>query len=1010
MKHHSKKILPLAIALASAQAFSQEEQDNTLFDAALEEIYVEGVRAADANARAAERSKDNFSSIVTQDDAGNFSDQNVAELLQRMPGVTLQRSEGEGKFVNLRGLGPGMVSVRMDGGVMANAGGGTDETLEDRAFSLDSLPSDVLQSIEVNKSLTPDMDLDAIGGSINVKTLSALDRGRDTYKLRLQNYYADQGGENSPKVTLQGTNLFLDDTLGVAYTGSWEKRVTQGYQTKHHGGTLPQYVNAELNGERMLVPWEFTTFQENAERERMAALLNLEYRPDDSSRYHLKINHTSYSDDDIAQREYYRFNYGPDRDGPNDEPDGITDNLVYIDKGNRVFGGSEVDLQQQFFIQESEVTTNTFALGGENYFGDGWKVDYEVVSSRSENEKPDGRRVAFRLRDQYAVGSFGEDFLNGQIISPAQLNELAETGSISGAAVSTGNSYEYGSVVQPNLNYDNLFLENNLRKDEVDQFSLNLRKDWDDDGWLNYVKTGVKANQRTRSNDKNRVSIVPFDRAVAGCAGDVDCLTMAGSRLGDFDNYILANPNFDHAVITRSEAERLIDITRTIGDNYDQEERELDSTKLDYELTEDSSAAYVMAEFQVLPEATLIAGARYARTEFTSTGYMALRNDRNEDKEGLESLDISLPLEGVSNDYNVFLPALHYRHEVGENLLARAALWTSFSRPDFGKSRAFFEVTDRVEFCNTDPNAEEFGDCDEDPKALGVGRGEDLEYQAQWFEMSSNNSVRIGNPGLDPLRATNLDLSLSWYGEDTFLEGAFFYKDIKDFIVDANGVSVNIAELAFHVPVEQVDQFRIPADLTIDNANTYLNGESATVYGVELSYSQYFEGRWEDHKIGRWLDNIFVQSNLTLQSSDGKVGDTVRAGSIQLPETADSSANLTLGWENDDFSLRFITNYTSEILKRIGGCTAEDKAADAELGYAENCRAWGDVFQDESLTFDIKATYRVMEGMRVYFDAVNITDSVDQYYFAGNSDSGGPILFNVEQYGPGYQLGLTMDF
>ncbi|MGL6161869.1 TonB-dependent receptor [Microbulbifer sp.] len=1002
MKHHSKKILPLAIALASAQAFSQEQEkdETTLYDAALEEIYVEGVRAADANARAAERSKDNFSSIVTQDDAGNFSDQNVAELLQRMPGITLQRSEGEGKFVNLRGLGAGMVSVRMDGGVMANAGGGTDETLEDRAFSLDSLPSDVLQSIEVNKSLTPDMDLDAIGGSINVKTLSALDRGRDTYKLRLQNYYADQGGENSPKVTLQGTNLFLDDTLGVAYTGSWEKRVTQGYQTKHHDKTLPQYVN--LGDQRMLIPWEFTTYQENAERERLAALLNLEYRPDDNSRYHLKINHTSYSDDDIAQREYYRFNF---QNGDEE--------LRFLDGDNQVFAGQDVDLQQQFFIQESEVTTNTFALGGENYFGDGWKVDYELVSSRSENEKPDGRRVQFRLREQFAAGSFGEDFLNGQIISLQQMQELEATGSISSGAASNGNTYEFGSVVQPNLLYDNLFLEDNLRKDEVDQFSLNLRKDWDDDGWLNYVKAGVKANQRTRSNDKNRVSIVPGDKAIAGCAGDAECRDMARARLGAFDNYILANPNFDHAVITRGEAERLIDVTRVIGDNYDVEERELESTKLDYELTEDSSAAYAMAEFQVLPEATLIAGARYERTEFASTGYMALRNDRNETGplvQPLESLDISLPLEEVGNDYDVFLPALHYRHELSEDLLARAALWTSFSRPDFGKSRGFFEVTDRVEFCNTDPDYTGDVKCSDDPKAFGIARGQELEYQAQWFEMSSNNSVRIGNPGLDPMRATNLDLSLSWYGEDTFLEGAFFYKDIKDFIVDANGVSVNIAELPFRLPVEQVDLFRIPADLTIDNANTYLNGESAEVYGVELSYSQYFEGRWEDHKIGRWLDNIFVQSNLTLQSSEGNVGDSVRVGSIQLPETADTAANLTLGWENDDFSVRFITNYTSETLKRIGGCTAEDKAADAELGYAANCSAWGDMYKDESLTFDIKATYRVMEGMRVYFDAVNITDSVDQYYFAGNADSGGPILFNVEQYGPGYQLGLTMDF
>jgi TonB-dependent receptor len=396
---------------------------------------------------------------------------------------------------------------------------------------------------------------------------------------------------------------------------------------------------------------------------------------------------------------------------------------------------------------------------------------------------------------------------------------------------------------------------------------------------------------------------------------------------------------------------------------------------------------------------------------------MALRNDRNEGKSSLESLDIALPLEETGNDYGIFLPALHYRHELSDNLLGRAALWTSFSRPDFGKSRGFFEATDRVVFCNTDPDfdPEDYdgkSQCGDDPNKISPpDMAGDLDYQAEFFEMSADNTIRIGNPGLDPMRAINLDLSLSYYGEDTFLEAALFYKDISDFIVDANGVRVNInSDLPFVLPTDQVTMFRIPSDTTFTNVNTYLNGERASVYGLELSYSQYFDGRWEEHDIGRWLDNIFVQSNLTLQTSDGKVGDSVRVGSIQLPETADTSANLTLGWENDDLSVRFIANYTSEILKRIGGCTAQDKIDDASLGYAANCRAWGDMYQDESLTFDVKATYRVMDGMRLYFDAVNITDSVDQYYYAGNADSGGAMLFDVQQYGPGYQLGLTMDF
>src|SRR5690606_24617024 len=160
------------------------------------------------------------SSIITVDDAGNFADQNVAESLRRLPGITLQQSEGEGRFINLRGLGPGFTSVHMNGAEIANGSGGANEE-EGRGFSLDSLTADVLQSIEVNKTLTPDMDLNSIGGSVNVKTVSALDRGKNDLKFKAQGIYQDLLGDTSPKLTLQGTNTFADRTVGLAYSVSW---------------------------------------------------------------------------------------------------------------------------------------------------------------------------------------------------------------------------------------------------------------------------------------------------------------------------------------------------------------------------------------------------------------------------------------------------------------------------------------------------------------------------------------------------------------------------------------------------------------------------------------------------------------------------------------------------------------------------------------------------------------------------------------------------------------------
>jgi TonB-dependent receptor len=172
----------IATIMASGSVIAQDQEID-------EEIVVQGVRSAEINALEEERKKDIFSSVISQDDAGNFADQNVAESLQRLPGVTLQKSEGEGKFVTVRGLGPGFVTVHMDGAEVASGGGGFEagaDSTDNRGFALDAIPADLLGSIEVLKSLTPDMDLNSIGGTINVKTVSAFNKNRDTLKVTTQ--------------------------------------------------------------------------------------------------------------------------------------------------------------------------------------------------------------------------------------------------------------------------------------------------------------------------------------------------------------------------------------------------------------------------------------------------------------------------------------------------------------------------------------------------------------------------------------------------------------------------------------------------------------------------------------------------------------------------------------------------------------------------------------------------------------------------------------------------------
>ncbi len=205
----------------------------------IEIVEVKGVKQADLKARDLERMKDGFSSVISTDDLGNFVDQNVAESLRRLPGVTLQRSEGEGKFVTVRGLGPSFVSVNMNGAQMSGAG-------EEHKVGLDALPADLLGTIEVLKTLTPDQNLNSIGGTVNVKAISAFDRGKNTLKIRAQDAYSQKRGAHSPKFSLDGTQFFLDDTFCIGFAISHEERKTLIDETRHHSTNEMKFYKADL--------------------------------------------------------------------------------------------------------------------------------------------------------------------------------------------------------------------------------------------------------------------------------------------------------------------------------------------------------------------------------------------------------------------------------------------------------------------------------------------------------------------------------------------------------------------------------------------------------------------------------------------------------------------------------------------------------------------------------------------------------------------------------------------
>ena len=936
----------------------------------IEIVEVKGVKQADLKARDLERMKDGFSSVISTDDLGNFVDQNVAESLRRLPGVTLQRSEGEGKFVTVRGLGPSFVSVNMNGAQMSGAG-------EERKVGLDALPADLLGTIEVLKTLTPDQNLNSIGGTVNVKAISAFDRGKNTLKIRAQDAYSQKRGAHSPKFSLDGTQFFLDDTFGIGFAISHEERKTLIDETRHHSTNEMKFYKADLGktddeiaaGDEILAPAQLEYRREVAGRTRQAAALNLEYKPNADSYYYAKGTYTQFEDDDLAQREFYDFQ---------DAGSVGNSEIVYVNSQTKEFILSDIDVFHQHFIQESENKTTTFSLGGENRIAERFVLDYEFAQSRSEEDSSGDRRVQFRERDLIVYGQGSRNTISAKIMSAEDAAEIAgltydPSNSIFGTSGS-GNGFELS-----NYQFDNLFLEDGKRTDEIKTVNLNLRTDIFND-YLNYIKVGAEVTERDHVRDKDRWS---FDPNPNDCNDDAACIAAVNSTLADYDSSIPSDSNFQLPFESRATVDQIVDATRQTVVPATNGEVSIESTKGDYAIVEDTKAVYAMAEFPIGLDATLITGVRWTETEFSSTGFMSLENDDFEfNGAGAGALDIAIPLPEAAIKYSEFFPSAHIKWEPSENILVRGAIWTSFTRPSFKQARAYAIFDSDIELCP--PGTD---DCDDSQGGASL-------QQLSQYVLGSDNALDVGNPNLLAMTSVNYDASVGWYpSENLFLEAAVFYKDIENFIVDVNGIGMSIADLPLTLPVNQVTEFVIPQDLYLNEINVTVNGESAKVYGVELSYNQYFD------------NGFFLQSNATLLNSEAVLDESIRQGKVALPDQADTTFNLVFGWESQTFSARLIGNIRSDVLEQIGSCPVT-----ADINDPKGCKVWGDQYQADVKSLDFKLQYDVTDKVQVYFDAINLTEEADLRYFQGNALSGGNILYQKEEYGRSYQLGVNVKF
>lgn len=841
-------------------------------------IVVTGSRAVLASARNKERTSDTYKNVIASDVIGGFADQNIAESLQRLPGVSIERDSGEGKFVTVRGLSSRYTNVEFDGiKIGGGEGGELNGARPSRGVRLDTFSSDVLESIELIKTPTPEMEGDSLGGTISLRSLSAFDRNFRSIKFRLEGSQQDIIEEANLKGTFSFTDRFdiADGELGVAFVATAQQRDIGRTQFNSSGPFVAGAVDAGGNtvipsdgSDTFLIPDRLEDVYRTNERDRTGLTLNLDYHASDDHRYYFRTSLNKTEQDTVRYRNRYDLGSRIEDDGLLSDVDEVQGLGLYVGEIN------DADIFKEIRTGSFTDQTKVFSVGGINNF-DYWTVDYKLGLSQSEdgNDEP-SFSTRWRSRDSAVAYQGGVN--DGRIVSV-----VAQEGEDDPFSA---DSYELNRVL----------VSQNSNTDDIASFQVNAELVFGDDHLL---KFGFKSTRRERELTfldeiigNGIVEDLEIFGNVAGNENFLNELELVGVNIRSVDdlssspNGLLFFPDAQgYSQLIDSNRSTLVEIARDEGSQAEN----------GYSLTEDIFATYVQLTYNISDSWRFVGGVRFELTDFESgTGFY---------DEDIDYADISGVAEvnqidgsefavgGFDNQYSDFLPRFLFRYEPSEKLIMRFSYSSAVQRPDF-------DSINPSALINTDEN-----------EVADVGDG------------TFNREIRSpGNPALESARSNQLDAYLTWYpNRNGVFQVGLFGKIIDDFFVSQTltGQDVNSIGLAFNASNVLGAGFNQASGVTV-------NGGEAEIGGLELSYSQsydfggFFSGSW------------------TVIDSEADYGELRIGERLPLAGQSDNVGNVSFGWENESLTFTFSATYQDEMFLSVGETAETDLWIDTAI-YAD---------------------------------------------------------------------------
>jgi TonB-dependent receptor len=852
--HVFAQAAPAPAAPAGAES-AAPPLDPATTETEIENIVVTGFRAS--LELSLDLKKETAASVDTilAEDIAKFPDLNLAEAVQRIPGVAIARDAGEGRQITVRGLGPQFTRVRINGMEALSTAGGTDATggtNRSRAFDFNVFASELFGSIAVQKTASASVEEGSLGATVDLASAHPFDSRKDQFVTALKVGYNDLSGDVDPRFTVLGSKLFMDGTVGALFSLAYTERnlvddgsSTVRWQNTGFGPLDPTYKGpytlAEINNAfHPRIP-RYDHYVND--QTRLGVTGSLQWQPTSATLVSFDV---LYSKLDGTREEYFleapTFSAGGAAGllDTNVVEANIKQNgpVTTLDYG--LFNDVDIRTEARFDKLSTEFTQ--FSLDGSHDFENGIRLHGIAGYAESNHDNPKQTTLLF---DSNNIDGYSYDYRGSK-------NRLPLI------------TYGTTNVLDPTIW---TLTQIRLRPQTADNSFTNFAGDlaWEINesmtlsGGVQWKEYEFDTTERRRSNGTtaNLEGVIPADAKATPIANyDKNVrLQHLGMPSGSINKWLVPDLRTAASLFQLyNESIYPLGIEPALGNNQSVDEQDTGVwTQLDFRF-----------EMFGLPFRGNV-GLRWVQTDQSSTGYTYVGTAAEKTT--------------VDTDYDDWLPSANLVADVTDEFLVRLSASQVLTRAPLG---------------NLAPST-----------SISVS--------------GNNRTVTTGNPYLEPFKADAYDLSFEYYfAKQSLLSLALFYKDISSYISTTRDTRP-FANNPYGLPDElgiaacgTIAGCTIFADWIF---SVPTNTPGGNLQGLEASYQQPFSflpGIWQN--FGVILNYTYTDSKVDYLNPDGTVA--IRTDLIGLSK---SSYNATLYYEDDRLTARVAASGRDDYLTTVPG-------------------------------------------------------------------------------------------